>query len=905
MALTSLPTLSNHLSLWKSLFFWLICSSIAISLGVEEAEKPQYHVVNVSSLIPKPSCTRHSKGSSSLGSQKLVVASKNGPCSPSSHTKQNSAFVEALMDDKDRVLSLNFKKVSKFYSKVAASELGSKVQVSQLFHGGEYLTTIGLGTPKVDYHVIMDTGSDSTWVRCKPCSKGCKTDNPLFDPSKSSTYLNGSCKTYSGNDSFKQNYGDGTKSSGHWGCDKLSLEPSDVFENFQFGCGLINTGGDDNFASGAGVLGLGRGDLSLISQTALKFHNTFSYCLPTTSSSEGYLEFGDRAISVTSSSGLQFTSLIKEPSQSIPSHYFQNSLYYVQLLGISVAGIKLNVPSTVFTSRATVIDSGTVLTYLPKTIYIALRTAFKQSMAQYPPAAAQKKLDTCYNVKGISRVSLPYIVFQFGNGANVSLDPSGIVWIPQKNPYVWCLGFAANENSDDITIIGNNQQRGLDILFDMDDSRIGFGTKPCRAGSSSLGSQKLVVASKNGPCSPSSHTKQNSTFVEALMDDKDRVLSLNFKKVSKFYSKVAASELGSRVQVSQLFHGGEYLTTIGLGTPKVDYHVIMDTGSDSTWVRCKPCSKGCKTDNPLFDPSKSSTYLNGSCKTYSGNDSFKQNYGDGTKSSGHWGCDKLSLEPSDVFENFQFGCGLINTGGGDNFASGAGVLGLGRGDLSLISQTALKFHNTFSYCLPTTSSSEGYLEFGDRAISVTSSSGLQFTSLIKEPSQSIPSHYFQNSLYYVQLLGISVAGIKLNVPSTVFTSRATVIDSGTVLTYLPKTIYIALRTAFKQSMAQYPPAAAQKKLDTCYNVKGISRVSLPYIVFQFGNGANVSLDPSGIVWIPQKNPYVWCLGFAANENSDDITIIGNNLQRGLDILFDMDDSRIGFGTKPCGTGLSY
>ncbi|KAL3504082.1 hypothetical protein ACH5RR_033923 [Cinchona calisaya] len=470
MALTSLPTLRNRLSLLKSLFFWLICSSVAISRGVEEAGTPQYHVVNVSSLIPKPYCTGHSKGSSSLGSQKLVVVSKNGPCSTSSHTKQISAYVEALMGDEARVQSLNSNKVSNLYSKDAASDT---------FHGGEYLTTIGLGTPKVDHQMIMDTGSDYTWVHCQSCSEGCRLDDPQFDPSKSSTYSNGSCKMFSGNDPFKITYYKGTNSTKHWGCDKLSLEPSDVFENFQFGCGF-NNGGDYYFGNELGVLGLGRGDLSLVSQTASKFHYTFSYCLPKTSSSEGYLQFGDRARSATSSFGLQYTSLIKQPSQSIPSFYFQNSLHYVQLLGISVAGIRLNVPSTVFTSKGTVIDSRTVITYLPESVYNALRTAFNLSMAQYPPATpTHKNLDTCYNVKGFATIRLPHIVFHFGSGTDVSLNPSGIVYISQNNTDVWCLGFAANKNSGDLTIIGNNQQRELYILYDIGARRIGFGKTPC------------------------------------------------------------------------------------------------------------------------------------------------------------------------------------------------------------------------------------------------------------------------------------------------------------------------------------------------------------------------------------------------------------------------------------------
>lgn len=408
----------------------------------------------------------------------MVVTSKNGPCSHIPRTKEISAYEESLLEDENRVRSLNKKKASNVYSKAADS--GSSIQISDPIPvSGEFLTTIGLGTPKVNYQVIIDTGSDSTWVRCKPCSKGCESKDNLFDPSKSSTYSNGSCKPHSGNDPFSAKYADKTNSAGYWGCDKLSLEPPDVLESFQFGCGLINDGGADNFADGAGVLGLGRGDLSLVSQTASEFAKPFIYCLPKTSSSLGYIEFGHRATSVTSSSGLKFTNLVKESSENIPSGYDPSSLYFLELLGISIAGSRLDVSPTVFTSVGTVIDSGTVITYLPPSAYTALRMNFNQSMADYPPAPSQEKLDTCYNVKGYRSIQLPEITFHFGGAADVSLNPSGIVWISKKNPYIWCLGFASNKISGDLTIIGNNQQRELDILYDIDAGKIGFGAKPC------------------------------------------------------------------------------------------------------------------------------------------------------------------------------------------------------------------------------------------------------------------------------------------------------------------------------------------------------------------------------------------------------------------------------------------
>jgi hypothetical protein len=54
----------------------------------------------------------------------------------------------------------------------------------------EYVVTLGFGTPSVPQVLLVDTGSDVTWVQCAPCNstKCYPQKDPLFDPSKSSTY---------------------------------------------------------------------------------------------------------------------------------------------------------------------------------------------------------------------------------------------------------------------------------------------------------------------------------------------------------------------------------------------------------------------------------------------------------------------------------------------------------------------------------------------------------------------------------------------------------------------------------------------------------------------------------------------------------------------------------------------
>ncbi|KAF5935232.1 hypothetical protein HYC85_026361 [Camellia sinensis] len=157
------------------------------------------------------------------------------------------------------------------------------------------------------------------------------------------------------------------------------------------------------FDAAARILGLGRGELSLISQTASKFGKSFGYCLPTQQNpNSGYLMFGKHAKS--SSSSLKFTPLLQNIADS-------HSLYFVKLVGITVEAKRLNVSLLQFSSPGIVVDSGTVITRLPQPVYLALRSTFQESMSKYPLAPPVEILDTCYDLS------------QYQNGNKIFLAP--------------------------------------------------------------------------------------------------------------------------------------------------------------------------------------------------------------------------------------------------------------------------------------------------------------------------------------------------------------------------------------------------------------------------------------------------------------------------------------------------
>ena len=236
-----------------------------------------------------------------------------------------------------------------------------------------------------------------------------------------------------------------------------------MVDNFVFGCGQDNEG---LFKGIAGLLGLGRGQVSLVQQAAQKYSQFFSYCLPSTTSSTGYLTLGQGN---EISSSLKFTPMLT---------LSQRSFYGLNLIGISVGGQKLSIPTSVFSIAGTIIDSGTVITRLPPTAYNALRTKFREMMRNYPMISSSSSiLDTCYDLSKSQSVSIPSISFFFGGDVSVDLDKVGILYMLRQTEA--CLAFAGNRDPGNITIFGNEQQKRLEVVYDVAGERIGFRPGGC------------------------------------------------------------------------------------------------------------------------------------------------------------------------------------------------------------------------------------------------------------------------------------------------------------------------------------------------------------------------------------------------------------------------------------------
>lgn len=330
--------------------------------------------------------------------------------------------------------------------------------------------------PGVVQTVVLNTASDVAWLQCSPCpAPACypQTD-VLYDPSKSSAsgifscnsatcrqlgpYANGCLNNQC---QYRVQYPDGRSSSGTYIYDLLTLTPTASVPKFLFGCSHAVQG--QFSGSAAGIMALGGGPESLVSQTASMYGRVFSHCFAATASRTGFFILG---VPRVASWRYVLTPLLKIPA--LPPTY-----YMVRLQAITVAGQHIAVPPTVFAPGAA-LDSRTAITRLPPTAYQALRQAFRDRMTMYRPAPPKGPLDTCYDMTGVRTFALPRITLVFDRNAAVELDPSAVLYEGSG-----CLAFAAGPNDLVPGIIGYVQLQTLEVLYNIPAGLVGFRHAAC------------------------------------------------------------------------------------------------------------------------------------------------------------------------------------------------------------------------------------------------------------------------------------------------------------------------------------------------------------------------------------------------------------------------------------------
>ncbi|KAK7316907.1 hypothetical protein RJT34_00711 [Clitoria ternatea] len=363
---------------------------------------------------------------------------------------------------------------------LAASTPDSQLEAPIHAGNGEYLMELSIGTPPESYPAVLDTGSDLIWTQCKPCTQCYKQPTPIFDPKKSSSFSKVSCgsdlcsalpsSTCSDGCQYVYSYGDYSVTQGILATETFTFGDSGSkvsVENIGFGCGEDNEG--DGFEQASGLVGLGRGPLSLVSQ--LK-EPRFSYCLTSIDDTKSsVLLFGSLA-SVNGTKEALTTPLLKNPSQP--------SFYYLSLEGISVGDTQLSIAKSTFDvsddgSGGVIIDSGTTITYIEQKAFEALKKEFISQTNLPLDKSDSTGLDVCFNLpSGSTEVEVPKLVFHF-KGGDLEL-PAENYMIADSNLGLACLAMGA---SSGMSIFGNVQQQNILVNHDLEKETISFLPTSC------------------------------------------------------------------------------------------------------------------------------------------------------------------------------------------------------------------------------------------------------------------------------------------------------------------------------------------------------------------------------------------------------------------------------------------
>ncbi|CAA0831376.1 Eukaryotic aspartyl protease family protein [Striga hermonthica] len=106
---------------------------------------------------------------------------------PDSSSTPESLFLNRLQRDAIRVTVI-----------AARTENFSSPITSGFPQGiGGYFTLIGVGTPAESFYMILDTGSDLTWLKCLHCESCHQQLDRIFNPTQSSSFALGTATTTS------------------------------------------------------------------------------------------------------------------------------------------------------------------------------------------------------------------------------------------------------------------------------------------------------------------------------------------------------------------------------------------------------------------------------------------------------------------------------------------------------------------------------------------------------------------------------------------------------------------------------------------------------------------------------------------------------------------------------------
>ncbi|XP_026384482.1 aspartic proteinase CDR1-like [Papaver somniferum] len=370
-----------------------------------------------------------------------------------------------------------------------------------------YVAMVGLGTfndsqkTVKNYYLMIDTGSDLTWLQCEGAIKAFNQDMPLYPWNSSSTYRPIPCDTHplckgdmcnaDGQCIYKVRYGSGSVTSGILAIEKFTLgSNTGGLEriDLEMGCGFRQ----DNFKNFigknhlrgkpdliAGILGLGPGSWSFLNQLGAAGEGKFSYCFEAfkyyIEGSNTYLRFGADATIGGASQEVRTTPIV------VPQ--FRSYQYYLNLEDISVGSKRINFPSGTFEIKSrreggAIIDTGAIISHMYKDhfdiVSDLVKTHFKELGVEY--IGAMGSLDVCFRLRGRFDIhNYPSITLHFQQADYFIPDyKANFVMLSIETI---CFGYLRSDKNR--FILGSMQQANKRILYNIMDRSLSFAEEYC------------------------------------------------------------------------------------------------------------------------------------------------------------------------------------------------------------------------------------------------------------------------------------------------------------------------------------------------------------------------------------------------------------------------------------------
>ncbi|XP_042481030.1 aspartic proteinase NANA, chloroplast-like [Macadamia integrifolia] len=385
-------------------------------------------------------------------------------------------------------------------------------------HLGSYFVSLKVGTPAQIFLLVVDTGSSLTWMDCKVkcldpkqgtyCNRKVNPKKRIFHSERSRTFRTVPCSSNMCRQNFTQlmsvmecptakspcayqyNYVDGM-SKGIFAYDSVTVTLSNgqkkKIHDMLIGCNQVwKTSNPIGLSNGDGIMGLGFNTHSFGPRVFDDFHGKFSYCLMDRFSDKrvtNYLTFGNRRREEMPSN-MKFTEL-----------GLVGDFYAVQVTGIYVDGVKLNIPAEIWNfdkGSGMIIDSGFTLTSWVREAYEPIMNALEKPLLKHFRKVNNENFDSCFSVINTDKMGnevaideslIPKFEIEFKFGVRFKAPVKSYFIYVDEN--VNCIGFVKSPDRDEsgshdyFSILGNVMQQNHMWEFNPFTNQLGFAPSTC------------------------------------------------------------------------------------------------------------------------------------------------------------------------------------------------------------------------------------------------------------------------------------------------------------------------------------------------------------------------------------------------------------------------------------------